>query len=230
MYQPAHGRFAVPDPVALLAELSAAAPATLVTHDADGFHTTVLPLRLDLTAGDHGTLAGHIALPNPQWASAGGAGAIAVFLGPDAYVTPRWYAETRRTGRVVPTWNYVTVVAHGTLVVQRDPAWLARHLRRLVEQHEADRPDPWSVEEPPQGSIEGQARGIVGLELRIDRVDAKRKLSQNRSEDDVAGVIAGLAEGGLGERAVAEEMRRDAERRGDLDPGPGTGSCGSFPR
>ncbi len=213
MYQPAHGRFAVPDPVALLAELSASAPATLVTHAADGFHTTVLPLLLDLTAGEQGTLAGHIALPNPQWASAGGAGAIAVFIGPDAYVTPRWYAETRRSGRVVPTWNYVTVVAHGTLVVQRDPAWLARHLRRLVEQHEAERSDPWSVDEPPEGYIERQARGIVGLELQIDRIEAKRKLSQNRSGDDVAGTIAGLAEGGLGERDVAAEMRREVERQ-----------------
>ena len=88
-----------------------------------------------------------------------------------------------------------------------------------MEQHEAGRPDPWSVDEPPEGHIKGQARGIVGLELRIDRLEAKRKLSQNRSEEDGVGVIAGLAEGGLGERAVAEEMRRDVERKLGRDAG-----------
>jgi transcriptional regulator len=199
--------------MALLAELAARGPATLVTHGADGFHTTVLPLLLDPTAGERGSLAGHVALPNPQWASADGAAAIAIFVGPDAYVTPSWYPEKRRSGRVVPTWNYVTAVVHGTLAVHRDPAWLATHLRHLVDRHEAGRPTPWSVDDPPAGYIAGQARGVVGLELRIDRVEAKRKLSQNRSADDVAGAIAGLDQGGPGERAVADEMRRDVQRR-----------------
>ncbi|MEO8468820.1 MAG: FMN-binding negative transcriptional regulator [Chloroflexota bacterium] len=249
MYQPAHGKFEVSDPAALLAELATTAPATLVTADADGFETSVLPMIFDPTVGDDGVLLGHLARPNPQWVAAadahlgadaplgadahlGGDGtghaetrpaetrpaetdtrgrAIAIFHGPDAYVSPAWYEEKARTGRVVPTWNYVVVVAYGTLIVHDDPDWLRAHVRALVDRHEAMRPEPWSVDDAPPAFIDGQVRGIVGLELVIERIEAKRKLSQNRSAVDVARVIAALDEGTAMEQAVAQAMRPPAD-------------------
>ena len=146
MYQPAHGKFRVENSSALLAELSAIVPATLVTIGGEGFETSVLPMLFEPGDGPHGALRGHLARPNMQWtsATAGGAAsrAIAIFHGPDAYVSPSLYAEKARTGRVVPTWNYVVVVVHGTLVVHDDAAWLEAHVRALVDRHEAGRREP----------------------------------------------------------------------------------------
>jgi transcriptional regulator len=208
MYQPAHRRFIVPDEAAALADLAATVPATLVTLGAEGLRASILPMLFDPTDGDLGILRGHLARPNPQWRDlAPEVEAIAIFNGPDAYVTPTWYEEKRLTGKVVPTWNYATVVVHGSVGVRQEPEWLLAHLRRLVERHEAPRPEPWSVDDPPEGYIEGQARAIVGIELRISRIDAKRKLSQNRSTADIDGVIAGLEAGSPREEAVAAAMR-----------------------
>jgi len=212
MYQPSHGKFVVADPAALLAELAAVLPATLVTAGPDGLLVSILPMLFDPTEGEHGVLRGHLARPNPQWRElVPGAEAVAIFNGPDSYVTPSWYEEKRRTGKVVPTWNYTTVVAHGTIALHHEPEWLLAHVRALVERHEKDRPEPWSVDDAPDGYVEGQARGIVGLELRISRLEAKRKLSQNRSAADVAGVIEGLEAGSPRERAVAADMRDDGD-------------------
>ena len=213
MYQPSHGRFAVGDPVALLGALAAVGPATLVTVGPDGLLVSILPMLFDPTDGEHGVLRGHLARPNPQWRElAPGAEAIAIFNGPDAYVTPAWYEEKRRTGKVVPTWNYTTVVAHGTITLHHESEWLLAHVRALVERHEAGRPEPWSVDDAPDGYVEGQARAIVGIELRISRLEAKRKLSQNRSDADIAGVIEGLEAGSPRERAVAADMRVSRRR------------------
>lgn len=220
MYQPAHGRFAVDDPAASLAALASTAPATLVTAGVDGFHASILPMLFDPTEGDHGVLHGHLARPNLQWTVAGvdGASAIAIFHGPDAYVSPAWYEEKARTGRVVPTWNYIVIVVHGTLIAHDDTAWLLDHVRALVDRHEADRPDPWSVDDAPDGYVRGQAKGIVGIELRIDRIEAKHKLSQNRSAADVTGVMDGLAEGTPMEQAVAAAMRKPNDPVLDFGP------------
>ena len=216
MYQPAHRKFEVEDPAALLAELCAVVPATLLTHGPDGFRASIIPMLFDPGDGPNGTLRGHLARGNPQWreieasiASGGdGAGeALAIFDGPDAYISPAWYQEKRLTGKVVPTWNYVTVHAHGSLTLHPEPDWLIPHVRRLVERHESGRPDPWSIDDTPEGYVETQVRAIVGLELRITRLEAKSKLSQNRSDADIAGAIEGLDGGTPGERAVAETMR-----------------------
>jgi transcriptional regulator len=213
MYQPAHGRFAVDDPAALLAELSRGIPATLVTLGDDGLRASILPMLFDPDDGDHGMLRGHLARPNPQWRDAGDdVEALAIFGGPDAYVSPALYEEKRLTGKVVPTWNYVTVLAHGTLVARPEPDWLLAHVRRLVERHEAGRTEPWSIDDAPDGYAETMVRAIVGLELRITRLEAKRKLSQNRSAADIEGVIAGLTGGTPREQAVATEMRRERSR------------------
>ena len=212
MYQPAHQRFAT-DAAALLTELAPHVPATLVTLGPDGLRASILPMLFDPEDGPHGTLRGHLARGNPQWRDfEPGVDALAIFDGPDAYVTPSWYEEKRLTGKVVPTWNYVTVQAHGSLTLRHEPEWLVEHVRRLVERHEAARAEPWSVDDAPDGYIEGQARAIVGLELRISRLEGKRKLSQNRSAEDFTGVRDALATGSPAERAVSAEMRREEPR------------------
>jgi transcriptional regulator len=217
MYQPGHGRFQVGDPAALLAELCPIVPATVVTHGAAGFRATILPMLFDPDDGPQGTLRGHLARGNPHWreieASIADGGqrageALAIFDGPDAYVSPAWYEEKRRTGKVVPTWNYVTIQAHGTISTIHDPSWLIPHVAKLVHRHEATRPEPWALSDAPAEYVATQARAIVGLEFRISRLEAKAKLSQNRSEADVVGTIAGLASGSPIERLVADEMRR----------------------
>lgn len=209
MYQPSHHAFEVADPAALLAEVVIDHPATLVSVGGTGFEVSILPMVYRPGPGPDASLLGHLARPNPQWRSfETETPALAIFNGPDAYVSPAWYPEKRRTGKVVPTWNYVTLVAHGLVTVHHDPEWLLAHLRTLVDRHEGSRATPWSIDDAPAGYIEGQARAIVGLEFRITRLEAKRKLSQNRRPEDVEGVIAGLEDGSASERAVAEEMSR----------------------
>jgi transcriptional regulator len=128
--------------------------------------------------------------------------------GPDAYITPGWYATKAETGRVVPTWNYVTAHVYGRLIVHDDPVWTEDLVRRLTTKHEAYRNHPWSVDDAPRAFIEGQLRAIVGIELAITRIEAKAKLSQNRSPADVEGVIAGLRERGDKEMADDVEQAR----------------------
>jgi transcriptional regulator len=213
MYQPAHGRFEVDKPEALLAELASRVPATLVSLGADGLRASILPMLFDPGDGAHGTLRGHLARPNPQWRDiATDVDALAIFDGPDAYISPAWYEEKRLTGKVVPTWNYTTVLAYGSVIVHPEPEWLVPHVRRLVERQEAGRSEPWSIDDTPDGYVETMVRAIVGLELRISRLEAKRKLSQNRSAEDIEGVIAGLGDGTPWERAVAADMRAARER------------------
>jgi transcriptional regulator len=214
MYQPAHGRFEIEDPAAFLSELAAHVPATLVTLAADGLRASILPMLFDPDDGPRGTLRGHLARPNPQWRDVStDVDALAIFVGPDAYISPAWYEEKRLTGRVVPTWNYTTVLAHGSLTLHPEPEWLLAHVRRLVDRHEGPREQPWSIDDAPDGYVETQVRAIVGLELRISRLEAKRKLSQNRSAADVDGVIEALSNGSPREQAVASEMRKEAPRR-----------------
>ena len=151
--------------------------------------------------------------PTRSGATSTGVEALAIFDGPDAYITPTWYEEKRLTGKVVPTWNYTTAQAHGTLTLRHEPEWLVAHVRRLVERHESGRAEPWSVDDTPEGYVESQVPAIVGLELRISRLEGKRKLSQNRSEADFEGVREALALGSPLEQDVAAEMRREQPRR-----------------
>jgi transcriptional regulator len=210
VYQPAHGRFVVPEPAHLLAQLADSTPATLVSHGPDGFRTTILPMLFYPNGGEAGVLRGHLARGNPHWGElTDSPTVIAIFNGLDAYVSPAWYAEKRLTGKVVPTWNYATVVVYATVVLHPEPEWLLAHVRRLVDHHEARRREPWSVDDAPAGYVETQLRAIVGLELAISRIDAKRKLNQNRSAADIAGVIDALAQGTPREQAVAAEMKRE---------------------
>jgi transcriptional regulator len=142
--------------------------------------------------GQHGALHGHLARNNDQWKLGAMGEALAIVRGPDAYISPGWYASKVEHGRVVPTWNYVTAHVYGRLVVHDDPAWTEDLVRRLTTKHEASRERAWSVDDAPRPFIEGQLRAIVGVELEITRIEAKAKLSQNRPPADVEGVIAGL--------------------------------------
>lgn len=215
MYQPGHGRFAVDDPAAELATLASRVPATLVTLGPDGLAASILPVLFDRGPGDGplGTIRGHLARGNPQWrAFSGDVEALVILDGPDAYITPGWYETKRRTGKDVPTWNYVTVHARGPLVTRDDAAWLEDVVRRLSDRHEAGRTHPWSVDDAPRDYVDAQLRAIVGVEVAITRLDAKRKLSQNRIAEDMAGVVAGLTGGTATEQAVAAEMGRETPR------------------
>jgi transcriptional regulator len=154
--------------------------ATLVTTTEAGLLATPLPLLLSPDEGPFGTLHGHLARANPQWQHEARGEALAVFAGPDAYVTPAWYASKQEHGRVVPTWNYVAVHAYGTPEFYDDPDRLLEAVTRLTAEHEAPRPEPWAVADAPERFIQGQLRGIVGLRLPILRIEGKRKMSQNR--------------------------------------------------
>src|SRR5580693_1273198 len=217
MYIPAHfaaGDAAVQD---LLARHGA---ADLITLTGDGLLATMLPFAYEPAAGEHGTLLGHVARNNDQWRRPALGESLAIVRGPDAYVSPSWYAAKAEHGRVVPTWNYVTAHVYGQLIVHDAPAWVEDVVRRLTAKHEAARLTspgqvmPWSPDDAPRPFIEGQLRAIVGLELEITRIEAKAKLSQNRPPADVEGVIAGLRERGDKEMADAvEEASADAVAR-----------------
>ena len=155
-----------------------------------------------------GRLLGHIAIANDQWKTAQpGAQALAIVHGPQAYISPSWYESKARHGRVVPTWNYETVHLTGTIGFHQDTEWLRAFVTRLTRRHEGGREHPWAVSDAPAEYVDGQLRAIVGVELTITSIEAKQKLSQNRSELDRAGVVAGLrGEPGPGPAAIAEIM------------------------
>lgn len=174
--------------------------AQLVTVGADGVpEATLLPV---LWRGDR--LAGHFARANGQWRRiVDGSPALAVVTGPEAYVSPSFYATKREHGRVVPTWNYSAVHLRGAVRVVDDVAWLRALVTDLTDHFEAGRDEPWAVTDAPERYVAGQLRAIVGVEMVVESVEAKAKLSQNRSEEDRAGVVTGL-----GDHPVAEAMRR----------------------
>lgn len=175
------------------ATMRAAGLANLVTATADGLACTPLPLFLDADEGEMGTLYGHVAKANPQWKAPPLGEALAIFMGPDAYVTPSWYEGKSRDGKVVPTWNYVAVHAYGPVEYFEDADRLLAVVTRLTDRHEASRPQPWAVGDAPPTFIQAQLRGIVGVRLPIARIDAKRKMSQNRNAEDRANVKEGLS-------------------------------------
>jgi transcriptional regulator len=182
------------DRASLLATIRAARLASFVTATAEGALATPLPLFIDESEGEHGVLYGHLARANPQWRTPVIGHGLAIFMGPDAYVTPSWYAAKQETGKVVPTWNYVTVQASGPVEFFDDSDRLLDAVTRLTVLHEGGRASPWAVSDAPADFVAAQLRGIVGLRMPIATLYGKRKLSQNRSPADRAGVIAGLAD------------------------------------
>ena len=162
--------------------------ATVVANTSNGFGANHLPFEL---VGE--VLRGHVARRN-ELSQLDGAAVLLVFQGPDVYISPNWYPSKHETGREVPTWNYAVVHVHGRLRVIDDAAWLRSLLEKLTDRHEAGQPQPWKVGDAPDDHVEKSLRAIVGLEVSIDRIEGKFKLSQNQPARNRAGVIAGLHE------------------------------------
>ena len=206
MYVPDH--FAAPGDAAVAELLAEHGAADLITATDSGLLATLLPFSYDPDRGERGALLGHVARNNDQWRLPAIGEALVIVRGPDAYVSPTWYASTAEHGRVVPTWNYITAHVYGNLIVHDDVAWLSALVRRLTEKHESGKTPRWSVDDAPGSYISGQLRAIVGLEIAITRVEAKWKLSQNRSAADSEGVVTALQAGSPADQAVGEQMRR----------------------
>jgi transcriptional regulator len=216
MYQPAH--FVEQDPDALLALMTAAPLATLIRGGAE-LGADVLPLEVE-RHGDGWRVAGHVARANPLWREADGQPVLALFQGPQGYVSPNWYPSKFQHGKAVPTWNYTMVQVHGTLRAVDDPEWLRAFVTRLTQRHEAGRPVPWHVNDAPADYIDAMLKAIVGIEIEVSRVEGKYKLSQNRSAEDRTGVVLGLESDAALRRqpeadALAQAMQAAEERRRD---------------
>jgi transcriptional regulator len=168
--------------------------ASLITVGSSGLFASHIPMVLEQN-GAMGRLRGHISRANRQWRDyTPSVEALAIFSGPQHYITPNWYPEKQESGKAVPTWNYVVVHAYGHLKVIEDGEWLMAHLQKLTGIHEAESPIPWKIGDAPADYIASQMKGIVGLEMNLERLEGKWKVSQNRSEKDRSGVAKGLAE------------------------------------
>jgi len=209
MYVPGH--FAMDDAAVqdLLAHHGA---GDLVTATDQGLVSTLLPFVYDPAPGPHGSLLGHFARNNEHWRLTPVGEAMVILRGPDAYITPNWYASKAEHGRVVPTWNYVTAHVYGELVIHDDAEWVGGLVRRLTAKHEAHQVRPWTPDDAPPAFVAGQLRAIVGVELRISRIEAKAKLSQNRPAADIDGVIAGTRDRGDAELSRLVDEARPAGR------------------
>ena len=184
--------------------------ASLVTMTGAGMVASHVPMLLDSEPSPYGTLQGHVAKANMQWRdSVGGTDGLAIFLGPEAYISPAWYPSKREDGKVVPTWNYVAIHAYGPVEFFEDAERLLKVVTRLTETHEGKRADPWSVSDAPDDYIRARLKGIVGFEMPIRRLEGKWKMSQNQSAENRLGAAEGLRrEGAAAELAVAEAMTK----------------------
>jgi transcriptional regulator len=215
MYNPIH--FRVADTEALLAFLVAHPLATLVRAPGGTLDADHLPMLVRRDANGHCTLCGHVARANPLWRDCpAGSDVLAIFHGPGAYVSPGWYPSKRQHGRVVPTWNYSVVHARGTIRFVEDESWLRALVAELTIRHEAQRGQPWRIEDAPPPYLEAMLRGIVGVEIEVAALEGKAKASQNREATDRAGVREGLRGEGFDERALADLVRdRETHSRDD---------------
>ncbi len=190
MYLPSHFREDRPE---VLRELIAKHPlAALISNGDTGLEANHIPLLFDPTSGPHGVLTGHLARANTQWQEMANQEVLAIFQGPQAYISPDWYPTKHETGKAVPTWNYAVVHVWGTVEVFEGGSRLREFLTRLTQRHEGDRPTPWAVADAPADYIDNLLRAIVGIELRITRIEGKWKVSQNQPARNREGVVAGL--------------------------------------
>lgn len=207
MYTPS--AFSEQDLLTLQQHIQGTRLATLVTHGKLGLQAIHVPLLLRPGQGPNGTLYGHLARANPQWQElAEGGEVLVIFPGADAYVSPSFYPSKAEHGKVVPTWNYVAVHAYGEAEVFDDAERLLNLVSALTDRHEAGRDKPWKVADAPAPYIDSMLKAIVGFALPIQRLEGKRKLSQNRSAADSAGVQQGLAASADSQdQALAQLMR-----------------------
>jgi len=205
MYLPSH--FAETRVAVLHEAILRAGIATLVTAGAGGLEASHVPMLLDAEPAPFGTLLGHIARDNPQWR--GGAGeALAIFLGPDAYVSPSAYPTKKESGKVVPTWNYVAIHGQGPIEWFDDAERLRAIVTRLTQKHEGGRAAPWAVTDAPPDYVAMMLKAIVGFAIPLARLEGKWKMSQNRPPADRAGVVDALRREGKEEVAAEVEKRR----------------------
>jgi transcriptional regulator len=175
------------------------------THEA-GLYATHLPLAVDRASG---VLEGHVARANPHvQRTASGTNALVVFSGPEAYISPTWYPSKQQHGKAVPTWNYIAVHVAGALTWHDDVAFLERHLDRLTTTHESREAHPWAMHDAPADFLAQQMRAIVGVRIAVESLEGKFKLSQNRADPDIDGVVRGLHARGDTPMAHAVETRR----------------------
>ena len=209
MYQPPAFR---EDRIEVQHQLIRAHPlGLLITAGPAGLLANLFPFLLDSEGTDKGMLRLHIARANPHWRELEAVEeCLAVFRGPQDYVTPSWYETKRETGKVVPTWNYATVHAWGRPRVIQDDVWLRRQIEDLTDSRERLRAAPWKVGDAPPDFIAAQMRHIIGVEIPITRIEGKWKMSQNRPEADRARVVAGFRETG----AAGESIAMIVEERG----------------
>lgn len=203
--------------IAMLHELMRRHPlGLLVTHGASGLQASPVPFLLDPDDGEFGVLRAHMAKANPHWRDlAGLAECLVTFQGPEGYVTPSWYPGKAETHRVVPTWNYAIVQARGRPTVVDDAAWLRRQLNDLTAGQERRRPQPWSVSDAPADYIAAQMKAIIGIEIPIERIEGKWKMSQNKEAPERTGVIDGMRSTADPHRnpAVADGVERCEDRK-----------------
>lgn len=206
-YHALHGRDAMHDLI------DAHPLGAWVCQGFDGLEANHLPWVLDRNRGPHGTLIGHVARGNPVWQQlASGAPSVVMFMGPQAYISPNWYPGKTAHGKVVPTWNYLAVHAHGTARAVEDRDWMLDMLRRLTHANEAAQPQPWRVEDAPADFIDKLLGAIVGIEILIDRLEGRNKASQDEDLQDRHGTVQGLRASG-GEQAAAVAAGVDAAIR-----------------
>jgi transcriptional regulator len=199
------------DRVEVLHALIKAHPlATLVTTTAQGLEANHIPLLIDPEPAPWGTLRGHVARANPVWRTFNAeTEVLAVFQGPQGYVTPSWYPSKAQHGKVVPTWNYAVVHAHGLLKIFDDAGWLRKLVTRLTDSQESALEKPWQVIDAPADYVNTMLKAIIGIEIPLSRLQGKWKLSQNRLPQDRDGVINGLeAKGDAASTAMLDAMRR----------------------
>jgi transcriptional regulator len=182
------------DPAILHDLMREARLCNFVTATSDGPIATPLPLFLAEKEGEQGVLYGHLARANGQWSTPPIGEALAIFMGPDAYITPSWYSSKAEHGKVVPTWNYAAVHVYGPVEFFDDEHRLLDVVNRITDIHERPRSKPWGVGDAPEPFIKAQLRGIVGIRMPITRLEGKRKMSQNRNAADRTGVANGLAQ------------------------------------
>ncbi|TCT07005.1 FMN-binding negative transcriptional regulator [Paralcaligenes ureilyticus] len=201
------------DQIGLLHDLIRTHPlATLVTAGPGGLMANLIPFLFYPDEGEHGTLRAHLSRGNPQWKELAQADeCMVVFQGANGYITPSWYQTKKETGKVVPTWNFVTVHAWGTPCMQEDPAWLSSHLHDLTYSQEHARVPPWKIEDAPADFIATQMKAIIGLEIAVGRMEGKWKVSQNRPQVDRLGVVEGLRAQGEPSRVMADLVAQRAK-------------------
>ena len=193
MYTPTHFREERVD--ILHAAIGRIGLATLVTHGDAGMEASQLPMIVDAAAAPLGVLSGHMARANPLWKRAGGE-ALAVFLGPHAYISPSWYPSKIETGKVVPTWNYLAVHATGTIEFFDDPIQLRAQVEQLTRTNETGREPPWAVGDAPDAYVAQLLRAIVGFRLTVTKLEGQWKMSQNKPAAERDGVMEGLTREG----------------------------------